>query len=1258
MDFVEISKSEVRGNNRKSDFVIHPDFLYANIKDLVTRGSSFYAFWADDHWSTSLDELILRIDKEVIERSKKEQQLQPEAKISTRLMNQDGSGMMKKFKDYTSRFPSKDTVKFNSNILFADVIPKREDYATTQLSYTPKRQATPYFDEMMSTLYDKENLDKILWFMGAVLTNSMKDIQKFMYLYGGKGTGKGTVIDIFRALFEGYYGEIDLATLTGGGAFATSQVQELPLLVDSDSDLSKIKQDQYLLKLTAHEPLPIHKKYQTEYELEFDGLLITASNQRYQVRNVDSGIVRRAVVIEPTNNRISYRKYMKAKQQIKFELAGIAYKAIKHFQKEGPSRYENVTDVEMMEATDHIFAFVREYSESLGDPCTLSKAAELYKVYLEDIGFETRGYKRKIANELQRYYKEYLPKFRIDDRVCSNVFKGFKRKLVFPDEKLLQTPKLSLNGKESNFDLQFQNKKAQYATANETPKLPWAKVETKLKDLDTSKLHYVKVPNTHIVVDFDLRNADGDKDLNLNLERAAQFPETYAEVSKSGQGVHLHYNYKGKVDELSSIFEEHIEVKVFKGGSSLRRKLTKFNDKPIADLEEGFLPLKKEDAKMYDDVKTMIWNEKKMRTAVQKNLRKEYHSATKPSMDFIAHIFEEAEKTGVNYDLSDLKNDILIFALKSTHQKDKCLSIANSIKYKSDTEETSAPLLSQQFYPDEDLVFFDIEVFSNLLLVCWKRMNDEEMTVWFNPSSVQIEELFKKPLVGFNNRRYDNHILYGRMLGKSTEELFEQSQQIINGGTRSRGMYSGAYRIAYADIYEYSSIKQSLKKWEIKMGIMHDESEFPWDQPLDKENWHREAEYCTHDVEATIKLFKYIYADYKARKILCELTDLPVNATTQEQAAKFMFGNDPNPNEKFVYTDLSKQFPGYKYEAGVSTYRGETVGEGGYVYSEPGIYENVVEDDAESMHPSSIIALNYFGPYTSRFAELKNARIDVKHHDFDKCADILGGVLVPYLNDNDYMDLAHAMKIIINIIYGFTSAKFQNKFTIKENKDNIVAKRGALFMIDLKHAVQEKGWRVVHIKTDSIKLDNVTDEKIKFVKDFGEKYGYNFAVEHVFDKMALLNRAVLIGHVEDNPAWGKEQNTWTPIGKEFAEPYVFKQLFSHEQIEDEDFAQTKSSQTPMYIDDRFIGKVAQVYASLTGGDLVKASKDGEKMNSVQGTKGYKWSLFSEYKGKDDVCLDYYDKMVETAIKDLDSVGEAWKFLDDLPKQYEGALLPF
>ena len=85
--------------------------------------------------------------------------------------------------------------------------------------------------------------------------------------------------------------------------------------------------------------------------------------------------------------------------------------------------------------------------------------------------------------------------------------------------------------------------------------------------------------------------------------------------------------------------------------------------------------------------------------------------------------------------------------------------------------------------------------------------------------------------------------------------------------------------------------------------------------------------------------------------------------------------DNKKPQDQFVYTDLSTIFPGYTFDfrevesaAGkktrkkVSSYLDvEEVGEGGYVYSEPGMYDNVWVFDVSSMHPSSIKALNLFG---------------------------------------------------------------------------------------------------------------------------------------------------------------------------------------------------------------------------------------------------------------------------------------------------------
>src|SRR5574344_2920745 len=229
-----------------------------------------------------------------------------------------------------------------------------------------------------------------------------------------------------------------------------------------------------------------------------------------------------------------------------------------------------------------------------------------------------------------------------------------------------------------------------------------------------------------------------------------------------------------------------------------------------------------------------------------------------------------------------------------------------------------------------------------------------------------------------------------------------------------------------------------------------------------------------------------------------------------------------------------------------------------------------------AMHPSSIVAEKLFGDeYTQRFKDILDARIAIKHKDFDKARKMLNGALAKYLTDeNVASDLASALKIAINSVYGLTSASFDNPFHDPRNKDNIVAKRGALFMINLKHEVQERGFTVAHVKTDSIKIPDADLHIIEFVQRYGKMYGYDFEHEATYERMCLVNNAVYIARYatveqccdlygedyvmskkdicKDNK---KHPGQWTATGTQFAVPYVFKTLFTHEDIVFEDMCE-------------------------------------------------------------------------------------------------------
>ena len=149
------------------------------------------------------------------------------------------------------------------------------------------------------------------------------------------------------------------------------------------------------------------------------------------------------------------------------------------------------------------------------------------------------------------------------------------------------------------------------------------------------------------------------------------------------------------------------------------------------------------------------------------------------------------------------------------------------------SEEVSEAVPSKK----EDIIFFDCEVFPNLFLVNWKvRGKGKPVVRMINPKPQDIEELLNFNLVGFNCRRYDNHMLYACLMGYNNEQLYNLSQKIVSGVKGC--MFGEAYNLSYTDVYDFASAinKQSLKKFEIQLGLKHHELGLPWDQPVPKSN--------------------------------------------------------------------------------------------------------------------------------------------------------------------------------------------------------------------------------------------------------------------------------------------------------------------------------------------------------------------------------------------------------------------------------------
>lgn len=400
-------------------------------------------------------------------------------------------------------------------------------------------------------------------------------------------------------------------------------------------------------------------------------------------------------------------------------------------------------------------------------------------------------------------------------------------------------------------------------------------------------------------------------------------------------------------------------------------------------------------------------------------------------------------------------------------------------------------------------------------------------------------------------------------------------------------------------------------------------------------------------------------------------------------------------------SEIINSFPGYEYqfwEEGKlyldgekgnnryhNVYRNTDIGYGGRIMSNPNVAYNVACLDVESMHPHSAICLNYFGEYTYRFKAIVDARLAIKHGDLDKALEVLSQLvdketLKLYLSDQEKADgLAQALKIAINSVYGLTSASFDNPFRNPKNVNNIVALRGALFMRTLEDEVTKRGFDILAVKTDSIKIINATPEIIKYCMEFANKYGYKFEHESTYERICQINDADFIAKYasadECEKAYGyipkdnkKKSEKWTATGKMFQIPYVFKKLTGNDNdINVSDFCIAFSVKTSLHLDMNeelpddehnyiFVGRVGGFTPIKPGkgGGLLLRKRDENSYTYATGAKGYRWfeyedllALSKEEDVDNFIDLSYFETLKQKALNEIAKYEDPFIFLCDM-----------
>ena len=1343
-DFLRVKKEF---QPRYQKYVYTPTFVVkSNVKDLMIRSRDFYALYNENTgmWEQNEATAIELIDNQILEFVKKD--------AGDALMNDEehrpvinfiydtDNRVIDKFHKFVQKDMKDSYETLNQSVKFSNSEIGRKDYSTYRLDYPLVAVETPYYNKLVDTLYLPEEKEKFEWAVGCILAGDQSKIHKLFVFYGQPGSGKSTIINkvITNSIFGGsrspYCSKFTAGLLANKDSFGTDFLTTDPLIAfDDDADLSRIEDNTTLNVIISHEAIRVNGKFQRTFTAYPNCFLICGTNETVAL-SPNSGLNRRLIDIRQTGEKLMPDEYDECISHLEFEKSGIANHCLEVYKKRGKNYYNHYQPEDMLTMTSPMHNFVKDNYLELKDGITLANAYTIYCTYAEDCKFKTVMTRYKFRDQLKLYFFEYNDYIDGNGKVFKNYFSGFIsekigiRAVEKVPEEVIEDKKnwLSFDCTTSIFDELYSDSPAQYANEEGTPKNKWDNVKTVLAELDTSKLHYVRIQPQHIIIDFDIKNSSGEKDLALNMAEASKFPPTYAELSKSGTGIHLHYIYTGgDPEELSRIYSPNVEVKVYSGNSSLRRKLTLCNNLLIATISSG-LPKKEGDTKMvnWDGLK----NEKMLRVMIAKNLLKEYHHYTKPSIDYIEKLLSDAYASGMTYDVRDMKQDIYIFAMSSSNNADYCVDRVSYMKFCSGEEEV-------ENYKDDDstpIIFLDVEISPSsrqvknciwpgeheaLFLVTYKFAGGSTCLNMFNPTPAEVENLFKYRIIGFNNRNYDNHMLWARAQGYTSEELYNLSCKIINKDKQSsmNSKFAQAYGISYTDIFDYASSqnKQGLKKWEIQLGLPHMEWRYPWDQPVPKEKWIEFGEYCSNDVKSTEVVHNYLIDDWEARQFLAQMSGLTVNHTTNQHTIEILTHGIKDPQKDYVYTNLGEMtdedgnllFPGYEFDimgidktrykegvkivSGKSIYRGEDPGEGGHKIANPGEYNRVPIKDIASMHPHSAIRLGLFGPViTKRYQNLVEARVAIKHIRaigdqayldaislMDAIKSGCGSIVKTTLEGLEGKDLkkkckaiANALKTAINSVYGLTSAHFDNKLRDPRNVDNIVAKYGALFMINLKHEVANRGFKVVHVSVDSIKIADATPDILNFIDEYGAKYGYTFEHEATYSKMCIVNDAVYIakyetpekceemyGYIpEDNADHGGE---WTATGTQFKIPYVFKTLFSHEEVGLKDMRETKSvkegSINKEYSDGShvFVGRVGEftpVTDAYPGRSKLVCIRPDGRIGAVSGTKDYYWADSAVISDINLVDLTYYRKLCDAAVS---TIGKFVDFNDFVTVDY-------
>lgn len=431
-----------------------------------------------------------------------------------------------------------------------------------------------------------------------------------------------------------------------------------------------------------------------------------------------------------------------------------------------------------------------------------------------------------------------------------------------------------------------------------------------------------------------------------------------------------------------------------------------------------------------------------------------------------------------------------------------------------------------------EMLTFDFEVFAHDWLVVFKNLKSEKVSVIHNDSDKL--RTFVKPnnvYVGWNNSRYDNHIMVAILHGATIREVKSLNDWII-ADNKPWEHYTVQYKkreFNFIDLMQDENML-SLKRASGNMGfnIQETEVDFDIDRPLTKEELKRTISYCVNDVDVTSKLFKLkldsgikpkifnakrvgldplraigqtngnLIADYMgAEKIHYNdertlALSKNINMDIIPQSIKDFFyrwEDDSISTERYLSPPPEKGDFDYRHHVEIIDGVEIKYALGGVHGAIPKYMEEsndervIILDDVTSFYPFIMINENLYSrswKYPERLKMAVHDRIEAKAKG-DKV-------------------VSNALKLPINTAYGISLATFNRSYDAKQGRN--VCFNGQLLLTDLYLHMREaaSSFKLINFNTDGVMYSVNRSEINKIdvaVREWETRTGYMLTREYI-----------------------------------------------------------------------------------------------------------------------------------------------------------------